>query len=84
MEVGIRELRDGLSRHLDSVRSGHIVTVTDHGHPIAQIIPINGRSKLDALRAEGLVKPAKSHKQRAPKPVTSKGTVSDLVSDQRR
>ena len=31
MEIGIRELRDGLSRHLDVVREGGTITVTDHG-----------------------------------------------------
>ena len=36
MQVGVRELRDGLSKHLAEVRAGHTVTVTDHGRPIAQ------------------------------------------------
>ena len=31
MDVGIRELRDGLSRHLDRVRKGGTITITDHG-----------------------------------------------------
>ena len=41
MDIGIRELRDGLSRHLASVREGHTITVTDHGKPIARIIPVD-------------------------------------------
>jgi antitoxin (DNA-binding transcriptional repressor) of toxin-antitoxin stability system len=32
--VGIRELRDGLSRYLAQVRAGR--TVTDHGRPVAR------------------------------------------------
>ena len=39
--VGIRELRDGLSRHLAEVRAGRTVTVTDHGRPVARIVPID-------------------------------------------
>ena len=35
MNVGVRELRDGLSRHLATVREGHTITVTDHGRPVA-------------------------------------------------
>ena len=31
--VGIRELRDGLSRYLAEVRAGRSITVTDHGRP---------------------------------------------------
>lgn len=34
MDVGVRELRDGLSRFLASVREGHTITVTDHGRPV--------------------------------------------------
>ena len=41
MEIGIRELRDGLSKHLAVVRSGRTVTVTDHGRPVARIVPVD-------------------------------------------
>lgn len=37
--VGIRDLRDSLSRHLASVRAGVEITVTDHGRPVARIVP---------------------------------------------
>ena len=38
LQVGIKELRDGLSRYLDRVRKGGTITVTDHGRPIARIV----------------------------------------------
>ena len=84
MDVGVRELRDGLSRHLAAVRSGRVVTVTDHGRPIARIVPVERPTRLEQLRAEGRVRPARRRKKRAPRPVTSFGTVSDLVGEQRR
>lgn len=84
MDVGVRELRDGLSRHLAAVRSGRVVTVTDHGRPIARIVPVGRPTRLEQLRAEGRVRPARRRKQRAPEPVASSGTVSDLVGEQRR
>lgn len=84
MEIGIRELRDGLSRHLAEVRRGATVTVTDHGRPIARIIPVERPSRLEQLRAEGRVQPAARRKRPAPDPVDAAGTVSDLVGDQRR
>lgn len=84
MDVGVRELRDGLSRHLAEVRSGRTLTVTDHGRPIARIVPVERPTRLEQLRAEGRVQPARRRKQPAPMPVTSMGTVSDLIPEQRR
>ena len=50
--VAIRELRDGLSRHLAEVRAGRTVPVTDHGRPVARIVPIDRRhDELSAGRA---------------------------------
>ncbi|WP_152366149.1 type II toxin-antitoxin system Phd/YefM family antitoxin [Microlunatus speluncae] len=84
MEVGIREFRDALSRHLAQVRAGHTITVTDHGRPFARIVPVDRPTRLEQLRAEGRVEPARRPKRPAPDPVPATGTVSDLVGDQRR
>ncbi|MEJ3743440.1 type II toxin-antitoxin system prevent-host-death family antitoxin [Actinomycetes bacterium KLBMP 9797] len=84
VNVGIRELRDSLSKHLAEVRSGRVVTITDHGRPIARIVPVDRPTRLEQLRAEGRVQPARAHKRPAPDPVTSSGTVSDLIGEQRR
>ena len=35
--VGIRDLRDSLSRWIDRVRKGDEVVVTDHGKPVAML-----------------------------------------------
>jgi prevent-host-death family protein len=84
MDVGVRELRDGLSRHLAAVRSGLTVTVTDHGRPIARIVPVERPTRLEQLLSEGRVRRAPRRKQRSPEPIASTGTVSDLVGEQRR
>lgn len=84
MRLGIKELRDGLSRHLAEVREGHTITVTDHGRPIARIVPVEGPSTLDQLILDGRVKPARRAKRSVPTPVKADGTVSDLVEEQRR
>ncbi|MBV5246756.1 MULTISPECIES: type II toxin-antitoxin system Phd/YefM family antitoxin [Mycolicibacterium] len=84
MEIGIRELRDQLSRHLAEVREGRTVTVTDHGRPIARIVPVERPTKLESLREEGRVQRARTRKQPAPAPLATGSTVSDLVGDQRR
>ncbi len=84
MEVGVRELRNNLSRYLDRVRDGEEVVVTDRGRAIARVLPIRTERALDRLIAEGVVTPAQRPKRRAGQPIKSKGTVSDLVTDHRR
>lgn len=84
MRVGIRELRDGLSRHLAEVRRGRTLTVTDHGRVIARIVPAGIPTTLERLIAEGRVQPARRPRRKSPAPVVAAGSVSDLVADQRR
>ena len=58
MEVGIRDLKNNLSRHLKSVREGETIIVTDRGKPVARLEPISELSNFDRLVAEGLISPA--------------------------
>ena len=84
MEVGVRELRDNLSRYLERVRAGEEVVVTDRGHAIARVLPIGSERALDRLIASGVVTQARNPKRRTGLPIKTKGTVSDLVAEQRR
>ncbi|MGB5951566.1 MAG: type II toxin-antitoxin system prevent-host-death family antitoxin [Ornithinimicrobium sp.] len=84
MDIGVRELRDGLSRHLATVREGHTITITDHGQPVARIVPAGAPTSLERLKAEGRVTPGRRRRAPRPTPLTTSGTVSDLVSEQRR
>ncbi len=81
--IGIRELRDGLSRHLSEVRAGAEITVTDHGTPIARIVPIGAESGWERLVREGIVTLAAGPRRPLPSPVTADGTASDLIAQQR-
>jgi antitoxin (DNA-binding transcriptional repressor) of toxin-antitoxin stability system len=60
------------------------VTVTDHGSPIARIVPVQQLTKLEQLRAEGRIQRARIRKQPAPAPLAIAGMVSDLIDEQRR
>ncbi len=83
-EVGIRELRDHLSKYLEEVQAGNDIVVTDRGRAIARILPMNGERTIDRLIREGRVTPAKTRTRSLPTPIKTKGTVSDLVAEQRR
>jgi len=84
MNVGIRELRDGLSRYVAVARDGGEVVVTDHGRAVARLVPYGAPSALEALASRGLVTLAERAKSELEAPVHAEGAVSDLVDEQRR
>lgn len=85
MDVGIRELRAHLSRYVERVKDGEEIVVTEHGTPVARLVPMNGERKLDRLIREGVVTPACSRTGWRPEPIRLKSgaTVSDIVIEQR-
>ncbi|WP_029144280.1 type II toxin-antitoxin system Phd/YefM family antitoxin [Microbacterium luticocti] len=84
MNVGIRELRDGLSRYVAAARDGEEIVVTDHGRAVARLVPYRAPSVLESLIARGLVTPAAQSRTELPEPIVAQGTVSDLIAQQRR
>ena len=50
--VGIRELRQQASAVLRRVTAGESIVVTEHGRPVARIVPLKA-SALEQLVAEG-------------------------------
>ncbi len=55
MTVGVRDLRDHLSRYLAEVKGGRSVTVTDHGTVIATIVPMRFSERTMELYRAGKV-----------------------------
>jgi len=51
--IGVRDLKAGLSGYLRRVRAGQSLVVTDHGEPVAHIIPIGMPTGLERLLSEG-------------------------------
>ena len=52
--VGVRELRQNLSRYLDDVRRGRHFEVTDRGEPVALLVPLpEAASPLEKLILAG-------------------------------
>jgi prevent-host-death family protein len=84
-EVGIRELRDNLSRFLDDVQAGRELIVTDRGRPVARIVGTPGESWLDGLVAAGIVTlPERALDLSTFGRVDATGDLMEFVFDQRR
>lgn len=83
-EVGVRDLRNHLSRYLEAVRAGDEIVVTDRGAAIARLVPLDGERTLDRLVREGLVTPGTRRRRPRPQPLDIGADVSDLVAAQRR
>jgi prevent-host-death family protein len=85
--IGIRELKSTLSECVREVKSGRTIVVTEHGQPVARIIPeaITLRARVDALRNAGTI--AWSGRRRRPANprgrVSGDRTVADLVVENR-
>jgi prevent-host-death family protein len=86
IEVGVRDLKNNLSRYLGQVEAGIEVVVTDRGRPIARLNSIADEptDKLAALIDAGLVRPPTSKVRQRPVPLRASGSVSELVAEQRR
>ena len=85
--VGIRELKATLSECVREVKSGRTIVVTDHGQPVARIIPegISLRERVEALRNAGAIAWS-GRRLRPAKPVgkvRGTKTVADLIVENR-
>lgn len=47
--VGVRELRQNLSKYLERVKEGETLTVTERGHEVARLVP-SGRETTPGYR----------------------------------
>ena len=56
-QVGVRRLKQETAALLRRVAAGEALEITDHGHPVARLVPIL-RSSVDQMIAEGRILPA--------------------------
>jgi prevent-host-death family protein len=84
-EVGVRVLRDNLSRYISRVREGEEVVVTDHGKAVARIVPIDRPGQLERLVAEGVVTlPLDRERTPLRRRIAPTSPVSPLIIEDRR
>lgn len=80
----VSKLKASLSEHLDAVRRGEEIIVTDRGRPIARIVPIEGVGAADArlsrLIREGTIAPPKSRRKERWKPPPGKKPTGALAA----
>jgi prevent-host-death family protein len=83
--VGVRELRQDLSRFLRRVRSGERLTVTEHGRPVAVLAPWADESDaLQRLVSEGRLRRGSGRLlEIRPLPRSTSRDGSDALQDQR-
>ncbi len=84
----VAQTKNELSAILRRVREGETVIVTDHGKPVAQIVPMAGTDlddNLQALIREGVVSPPQSMERYGGPTVdlTGRGALSEAVIAER-
>ncbi len=85
--VGVRDLKSRLSEYLRQVKRGNTVIITEHGHPVGRLLPIEQSldERLKALQNAGMV----AWNGRKLEPITSptinlsEQQVSDLLVEMR-
>jgi prevent-host-death family protein len=87
--VGVRELRQNLSVYLDRVKEGERLEVTEHGRPVALLVPLPPEDPIARLVAEGKMVPAKGNlgewlRDHPPLPALSGGkTLTEILLEMR-
>jgi len=88
MDVGVTALRANLAEWLQKVREGEEVTITDHGLPVARLVPVPSSDLIERLTREGVLgRPETLTRRKAagrPRLKLTPGvSVSDIVAEHR-
>lgn len=84
--VGVRELRQSASQLLDQVKEGFVIEITEHGVPVAQLVPINRSLYEEYLESRRII-PARNPDRvfTMPKGKISKSKqLSEILIEERR
>ena len=80
-EIGIRALKQNASAAVARAASGEVLTVTDRGRPVAQLVPLPDRT-LDGLIEAGLARSPKRALSELPMPAAG-ASLSDALRELR-
>jgi prevent-host-death family protein len=82
-EVGVRELRDRLGEYLEKAEQGMELLVTRRGKPIARLSRVSAPRPFEDLERRGLVRWPEKPRETRKALLVPRGSVSELVSEQR-
>jgi prevent-host-death family protein len=87
--VGVAEVKARLSEYLARVRAGGELLITDHGRPIARIVPVSAREReLAELERQGLIRVGSMQLPQgfldAPRSTPTGPTVTEALLEDRR
>jgi prevent-host-death family protein len=66
-EIGIRALKQNASKVVARAKAGESITITEHGRPVARLVPI-GRSRIDEMVEAGVATAPEGHFRDLPQP----------------
>jgi prevent-host-death family protein len=82
--IGVRELRQNASRYLAKVTSsGDPIEITEHGRPIARLVPITDDPWADMIAAGEITPAAGRRDVRDIEPITSNFNASEALANLR-
>ena len=88
VSVGVRDLKNRLSAHLDRVKKGQEIVVTERGRPIARLSPVAADvDRMATLVRAGIVQPPRSGTRHLPTErvrLVGSTSLDDDVAAQRR
>jgi prevent-host-death family protein len=80
--VGVRALKQNASTVIAEAIAGEVVTITERGRPIAQLIPLPA-GRLAELAAAGRARPPRRSLEDLPHPEPAVVPLSESVADMR-
>lgn len=90
MKAGVAELKARLSQYLARVKAGQEILVTDHGRPVARLMPVGEAEKgtrRERLIAEGQLVPGRGRPRpsllKPPAPGAGAAVVDALLEERR-
>jgi prevent-host-death family protein len=81
VRIGVRELRQNASRYLAMMRSnGDPIEITEHGRPIARLVPITDDPWADMIATGDITPAARGGDVRDIEPITSDFDASQALA----
>jgi len=86
MDINIRELKTHLSEYLQRVEAGDTIVVKNHNREVARIVPAAADRFLEELCSTPGIswRGGKPSGMKAPKRISGRKLVSDIVAEDRR